>query len=179
MKRINTWADALTTGEAALDLGDGITVRIPTDKQRYIIDQTAGRTVKVWDYINNREQLIYGDTGDRDISALLVNATGRVVISRAGNTVTLDIMAVAPTSDLASGGTFITIPAGFRPAVRRDLPLPTNATASSSRSMFVLDSGAMGVWAPATTDSYRISLSYRTANPWPTSLPGTAVGAVA
>lgn len=148
-------------------------------RRPYTIDQTAGRVITVWDYLNNREQMIYGDTGDRDISALLVNATGRVVISRAGNTVTLDIMAVVPTSNLASGAVFITIPAGFRPAVRRDLPLPTNATASSSRSMYILDSGAIGVWAPATTDSYRISLSYRTANPWPTSLPGTAVGAVA
>lgn len=176
MKRKNSVTDALNTGEAELDLGEGLSTRLPLGRS-YTIDQSAGRVVKVWDYLNNREQLIYGDTGDRDISALLVNAAGRVVLSRAGNIVTLDFLGVTPTSDLVSGTTFITIPAGFRPTIRRDLPL--SAAASTFRSMFFFENGGIGVWAPSTTDSYRLSLSYRTANPWPTDLPGTAVGGVA
>jgi hypothetical protein len=32
------------------------------------IDQTAGRAIYTWDHLNNREQLIYGDTGWRDFA---------------------------------------------------------------------------------------------------------------
>lgn len=146
----------------------------PEPVQRYTIDQSAGRVVKVWDYLNNREQLIYGDTGDRDISSNLSKSTGKVVVSRMGNNVTLDLMGVAPTSELASGTVFLNIPSGFRSPIRKDLPLLANITGNASRSSFIFANGGMGVWNPSTSDLYRFTVSYRTNDPWPTSLPGVA-----
>lgn len=174
MRRTNTTTDALATGMATIDLGDNLTAEIPVGKRAYTIDQTAGRVVKVWDYLNNREQMIYGDTGDRDISSSLANATGKFIVSRAGNMVTLELAGVAPTSGLASGSTLIVPPAGFRSPIRRDFPLPANGTASLFRSAFLFANGGMGVWLPSTTDSYRLILTYRTNDPWPTTLPGVA-----
>lgn len=54
---------------------------IPTGMRpaAYRVDQTAGRTVTVWDYLNNREQVIYADTGIQDITALASNiSAGRI-----------------------------------------------------------------------------------------------------
>lgn len=171
MQRINTWQDAYKTGEAELGLGDGLSVRLALGRV-CTIDESAGRVVKVWDYLNQREQMIYGDTGDRDISALLTNATGKAYISRVGNLVTLDLDGILPTADLESGVTFLTPPAGFRPSLRRDFPLPASATANLWRSAFFFAGGGLGVWLPSVGDSYRTTLTYRTTEPWPASLPG-------
>lgn len=174
MRRTNTTTEALTTGTAVLDLGDELTAEIPLGKRAYTIDQSVGRTVKVWDYLNNREQLIYGDTGDRDISALLINSAGKVVISRTVNTVTLDLQGVKPSGELTSGSVFLPIPSGFRSPIRRDMALAADGLATVMRSCFIFANGGMGVWLPSTSDSYRLIISYRTNDPWPTALPGAA-----
>ncbi|HAY42804.1 MAG TPA: hypothetical protein DCY59_04310 [Micrococcaceae bacterium] len=143
---------------------------------RYTVDQSAGRVVKVWDYLNNREQLIYGDTGERDISALLVNAAGVVRLQRTGGTVHLYMQTIAPAT--ATSGVFLTLPSGFRPSTQRAFQLNTTSAGTAYRSAYMFTSGGVGVWLPATTDSYSFMYTFPTANPWPTTLPGVAVGSI-
>ncbi len=141
----------------------------------YRVDETAGRTVLVWDYLNNREQIVYGDTGERDISTLLVNATGRVTIARVGPMVHLSLEGVDPTSTVS--GVFLNLPVGFRPATRKDFSMASTVSSDSPlwRSAYVLASGALSIGSPALTDRYHYVLSYRSNDPWPASLPGVAV----
>lgn len=141
----------------------------------YRVSEAAGRTITVWDYANSREQLIYGDTGTRNVTTLLTNVTsGSAYISRNGNMVTFDLAQVAPSSTLASGGTFLVLPSGFRPTIRRDMPVFANSGGTIARAMFMFANGGVGVWSPATTDSYRHSMTFPTADPWPTTLPGVS-----
>lgn len=142
----------------------------------YVVDQAVGRTVKAWDYLNSREQLIYGDTGERDISSLLVGATGLVRLQREGNTVHLYLQGVSSTT--ATSGVFLTLPSGFRPATQRAFQLNVTSAGTSYRSAYMFTSGGVGVWVPSLTDSYSFAYSFPTPNPWPTSLPGTAVGSI-
>lgn len=169
MKRTNSVADALNSGEAELGLGDGLRTRIPLGRA-YTIDQTAGRVVKVWDHLNNREQIIYGDSGLRDVSELLTVArsAGTLHLSRSTQVVTLTINGLKPS---ATGSDIIAImPSGFRPA----------------RTVFFQAEGvsAMGqVTQYGNTQLYDWvkdipifgTVTFITADPWPPTLPGKAV----
>ncbi len=141
------------------------------------VDQTAGRAIYVWDDLNSREQLIYGDTGWRDVKGLTINGWTSTVLQlrRVGHIVTLSgaITATAATSDhylpvqpgftpsssiyhgVASG---IQVPPTFR-------PLGTNAT-----NHYVTSGGTSG--------TYNIQANYPTTDAWPTTLPGTASGTI-
>lgn len=173
MKRTNTWADAHTTKEAALDLGDGITVRIPTDKQRYTIDQTAGRTVKVWDYVNNREQLIYGDTGLRDITALstVPVTAGTITMQRVGHLGYLSFEGVKFST--SSSGVVLVVPSGLRPA-----QIPTFQLEGVVNRGQITLYGNVQIYNWTAGQPIYGSFTYPIADPWPTSLPGTAVGSL-
>lgn len=143
----------------------------------YTVSQSAGRVITVWDYLNNREQLVYGDTGVRDIAASLPTMTeGTARIRRNGSAVSLAI----DTAKFSNTGTFTlasVIPPGFRPDM-------------NFNGFAVQLSGADGYRASITTAgnlaiySYsggwvRGYLTWTTADTWPTALPGTAVGGVA
>lgn len=177
MKRINTWADATATKEAELDLGDGLNARIPLGRP-YTFDQSAGRVVKIWDYLNKREQIIYGDTGVRDITSLSTASAGRILLSRQGNTCWLYLEEVVPGTittynyDLLPAGT---IPSGFRPAQSywQDIPSQSNNPNGTRLYAAVARTGWLPIYNGAKeTDRYRAIISYPTPNPWPTSLPG-------
>lgn len=142
----------------------------------YTIDQTAGRVFKAWDYLNNREQIIYGDTGWRNIQ-LLGGATGTCRIRRVGNAVDIYIYEVT-----GPAGTFdfMAPPDGFRPPFRAtglydrwllftspltSDPLIRRAQAFGSNIRYY--NGAAG-------ESFSGHITYFTDDTWPTTLPGVA-----
>lgn len=154
-------------------------VAIPSQR----VDETAGRAIYTWDDVNNREQLIYGDTGWRDVRSLLANgwtvdsASAGILLRRYGNKVTLKIHRLDGseatrddfllTSDIGSGfhravgGTYVPIVTSLTTVGA--LSLQSNIQLARSTPMFV--SGFM-------------EASWETSQPWPTSLPGNGVGSI-
>lgn len=140
---------------------------------RYTLSEAAGRTVTVWDYLNQREQLIYGDTGWRDVSSWITPGRGYMVslmqVRRVGGTVHIRF------ADATGGtGTFFTPTAGFRVGSNTNrfwAPAVSNAGAvkqlRGNNYGFIVD----GVAASDVFNCYAI---YETSDPWPTALPGVA-----
>ena len=189
MKRISTDAEYLDSGKIVVD-ADGIPVNLgyrgtgsPEGKVSAPVGSTytdsaatngAIRWVKTSGTGNTGWQVEYGDTGVRDISHLLTDASGSISIHRIGQMVYLNAKGIVPASTLGSGSTFLgDLPVGFRPAERRDFYAMSILRDGVSRSMFQFPSGAMGVWVPSTSDKYHFQHSWITTNAWPTSLPGT------
>lgn len=135
----------------------------------YRVSETAGRVVTVWDYLNNREQLIYGDTGGRNITSLFTagGTHGGFTLRRVGHTCSLTLYNWSPALD--GSGTVAVIPVGFRPNITYGVP----AQGLSSR---IQVTGAGNVQAYNwTTAAVVASIVWITSDPWPTSLPGVAV----
>lgn len=141
------------------------------------VDNTAGRVIYTWDDTANREQLIYGDTGTRDISALLGEArtAGSVYLQRSGYLVTLAF------NDVVFGTLFNMqelpfLPVGFRPKVWTHFSSSPAATGVARGLLFKTD-GVMRAYLPATPGyTVQASVSFLTGDAWPTTLPGTAFG---
>lgn len=169
--------------------GPHIPVEIPEGMTTAAIlfSQTAGRVVTAWDYLNNREQLIYGDTGERDITALSARvAAGKVYIQRVGPDVTLTLSMVK-LSDVAGGASVDlfapgVIPAGFRHRRTTWYPVKANgatAVANAFRQFGITASGWLPIYSSAALeDEYRAVIKYTTSDPWPAALPGTAAGSI-
>ncbi|ASR84121.1 hypothetical protein SEA_WHEELBITE_28 [Arthrobacter phage Wheelbite] len=145
-------------------------------------DDTTGRTAYLYDWINNRSQIVYGDTGRRNISNMAPAETtfsggGKLAIRREGSTVDIYCVGWMPGAAgtvhlLASG-----LPAGFRPSNSRvwwgaQNGQPVLCTMSFDGSTIAIISNA------ATTHPIGFSFSYSTTDVWPTTLPGTADGAI-
>jgi hypothetical protein len=136
------------------------------------VDTTAGRVFYQWDNVNDREQLVYGDTGRRNMNSLILNVgAGSVILSRYGTMVTL---LFADFQDTTVGSTVSwpnLIPVGFRPANWIYMPIP------SGRTVTIQNAGQVSSNNHSST-VYQGSLSWRTDEAWPTTLPGTAVGSI-
>lgn len=168
MRRTNTWADATATKEAELDLGDGLNARIPLGRP-YKINQSAGRVVTVWDYLNQREQMIYGDTGWRSLpdTALLNGATAtRLLIRRKDETVVLRLSGVT----LGNSTQFLQLPEGFANISSR-FESPGGTFQMNSARVLIAPSG----WT-APTGAYFTHITFFATDVWPAILPGTAQG---
>jgi len=107
------------------------------------IDQSAGRTVYIWDHLNSREQMIYGDTGWRSIATDAtygIDAAGSyfgppqtsaaitaadLQLRRIGNVVYLaTTRAIQPKQDYSpSTNRLCILPPGFRSSGRSDSPI--------------------------------------------------------
>lgn len=141
------------------------------------VDQTAGRAIYTWDDLNNREQLIYGDTGWRNITANLLNgwAGGTIYLRRVGSVVTMRLTGTSGANKTAVD--FIGMDLGFRPLATTRVPFCATSTTVS-----VLEySPTTNAWRSANTDNLGSNFSeinWTTTDPWPTSLPGTAVGSI-
>lgn len=154
-----------------LDLGDQLEAEIPLGRREYTVNETAGRTVTVWDYLNGREQLIYGDTGWRNISSLLAsgNYAANVWIRRQRNEVTVNMQDVTTGAGLV---TLFTLASGYRPdnpSVRAGIISDGNNSRVVSpfgSSFRLMSMPGSGFWAGSVT--------FTTNDPWPTSLPGVA-----
>lgn len=160
--------------------------------QFYQVSQAAGRTVSVWDYLNSRYQLVYGDTGRRNITALFdgtaPNATvgisgGSVYLTRVGRMVELNMENVTlppgQTASVVDLGDII--PAGFLPPTVRDYPLGARLSTESTSGGGIRvnrGTGRMYIYLHVDGETIRVTATWLTEDPWPAVLPGIAVGSI-
>lgn len=149
------------------------------------VDNTAGRAVYTWDDIANREQLIYGDSGWRDVTALVspTYTATKVTLRRVGMQVTLNFDGLKSTTETGNS-TFMNMPAGFGTDLTNGLGnlrygLATELSGANPRIISPEpNSSGMRFLSYTTGVALHGSLIYYTRDPWPTSLPGTAVGTI-
>jgi hypothetical protein len=149
------------------------------------VDATAGRAIYTWDHLNNREQLIYGDTGERSVSAIdEVNIPRVSVLTlRAARETFRCSMAGDFTLIAGTAGTtdLFAIPAGFTPTANfARIGTATLSDGTQTRAVSYNSSTGCAYIpsAPATGGQWLVNLNYRTNNTWPTALPGTASGTI-
>lgn len=145
-------------------------------QQQVIVKETAGRTVSVWDYLNNREQLIYGDTGARNIlqSFNSVDLTaGRIQIRRSGSEVELIFYGVKPLGYNPASPILATLPAGFRPTTALLYNTPFYGTTGNGNRCIVNGNGTLQIYAWVDGNTVYGTLKWQTSDPWPTTLPGS------
>jgi hypothetical protein len=145
------------------------------------VDQTAGRAIYQWDDANNREQLIYGDTGVRDVKLDIKNGwtVSLMSLRRVGSMVTFGFYSMNPAAK--TDPVAYSMPSGFRPASYGGNLGFQVKTAFSPFTDNVSISGAGDVTPPAggISGSGIISLvTFSTSDAWPTTLPGTASGTI-
>jgi hypothetical protein len=166
--------------------GESVTV------QGSYVDETVGRRAFTWDAANGRWQMTYGDTGWRGISADLLNswagsATG-VSIRREGNTVTVAVGYRLDGSS-ATSDVFYAVPTGFLRStlvtgatiLAGTLMEGSNAGIAASYTALALvgfESASYDLQCQSRNLALTGYLSWHTADAWPTSLPGTAVGSI-
>lgn len=145
---------------------------------RVKVDNSVGRTTHVWDATNNRWQLVGGDTGPRNITALVNDvdpvAAGTILIYRTGRTVTLEFQGVRFTSGDASTTHLISglLLSGFRPRglMRLASPYPNGyALPSTNGDLTIVTGSASSIYTAFQWVSY---------DGWPTVLPGSASGSI-
>lgn len=133
------------------------------------VDETSGRAIFTWDYKNNRWQLIYGDTGWRDITASVgsVVTGGSVFVRRYGATVFITLLGVTvPINGTVAGA----LPIGFRIAHAVALPTPYG-------SITTWDTNGNLAFSALGTGRY-VGVTFLAGDTWPTTLPGTPVGSI-
>lgn len=151
------------------------------------VDQTAGRVIYQWDDLNYREQLIYGDTGWRNVRGLFeavcaangltyANIAGfsDPAIRRVGSTIYYRI-GVNITGALANVDFRTAMqPAGFKTDQIENWQMPASMTGSAGVIHFS-PANYIRFWT-AGNQTFIMSLS--TTDAWPTTLPGTAIGTI-
>ena len=146
-------------------------------------DETVGRRIWEWEQAQAAGsttaavgwQMVYGDTGWRDLSAALTNGwTGTVQIRRCVDLVEYDISAL--TASAATTGVPFTFASGWRigapSALHRGLVYTTGLT--FRRTATDKSGGAYTITGYQAADVLYGSGSGTTLDAWPTSLPGTA-----
>ncbi|QBZ73253.1 hypothetical protein SEA_MRGLOOPY_1 [Arthrobacter phage MrGloopy] len=147
------------------------------------VDQTAGRVIYQWDDLNQREQIIYSDTGWRDISSSLANGfLGSLLIRRQGGLVSVRGAVRCATGLTTMNGIFLAaLPTGFL-ATGSPWTFYTVRCNGSSTFFTLYKRGAelSFEYSPVVQDVYecRFEISFSTTDAWPTALPGTASGVI-
>jgi hypothetical protein len=152
------------------------------------VDQTAGRAIYTWDDVNNREQIIYGDTGWRDVtSSILAPFTvNGLRLRRNLNRVTIQWDSLSSPPAAPSGSAF-TAPAGFtvsnrdpsyfgRSTIQQAANSIGNLWSFGWNSASLIPQQCVGSWFSSLY--FNGGFTYLTDDPWPTTLPGTAVGTI-
>lgn len=154
------------------------------------VANTAGRTAYAWDAVNNRQQLIYGDTGWRSIPLAPGVTTGQILVRRNLNRVSVRLVGVMPISTSRNIGA--APPSGFMPS---DGGVPGSnfvtglviAGASITSDWHRIDVYRFAIqwqgdirtgWNTVPAEALGGQIDYLTDDPWPTSLPGSAVGSI-
>lgn len=147
------------------------------------VDQTAGRVIYQWDDVNLREQIIYGDTGWRDITSLMSNSfLGNVLVRRVGSTITVRGSVKCPVGTTSMNGIFLSaLPSGFAGASSPWIFFPVRC--NGNPGFFTLYKRAAELsfeTSPVVTElmETRFEVSFSTVEAWPTTLPGTASGSI-
>lgn len=148
-------------------------------KSAVTVDSSVGRVVRVWDDANSRNQIIYGDTGWRDISGMLINgwsARTFLRLKRQGSRVSLIHRGLDGTN-ATSGKVISALPSGFRPATDTS---GGGRSWDDQWSLLTLDWRGE-LWADVGNlyaNNAALYLTWETEQPWPSILPGTAVGTI-
>lgn len=144
------------------------------------VDQTAGRAIYTWDDLNNREQLVYGDTGWRNLSAELINGwsggTGSLYVRRYGSMVFMRIVGIGPAN--ATNDAFLNSISGFRHSGLQGWEAIATGLSSTQALLMREQGGTLSIVRQNPPSGIFASLSWPTDDPWPTSLPGTASGSI-
>lgn len=143
-------------------------------------DTSVGRRLFVNDEVNGRPQMVYGDTGWRDIAGLLINGwtanANQVLLRRHGATVMLKLIGIDRTN--ATSDAFLNSITGFRnpngqgwwPYARSD-----GSISHMREQSGILNLVARTVGAGAQTYA---TFQWLTDDAWPASLPGNAYGVI-
>lgn len=149
-------------------------------------EKTAGIATYAFDEVSNRDQLIYGDTGWRDItlSTTMLNGwTVGTIFARRKNCWDVEVLVENLQGAAATSGTAFVLPVGFGRNIAR-LSRQTLTTASggavASYRVDVQGTGGTVVPAPfgAGTPALYGALKFSTVEAWPTTLPGTASASI-
>lgn len=165
------------------------------------VDQAAGRAIYTWDDANDREQLVYGDTGWRALSndvtyvkhadgspMPISGAAGQLHIRRVGNVVYVAAFRLVVDRVADSTSTVrVVLPAGFEADVA-PISWPWTMWDSttvrmvypSGSSAFIPGAAPQSPWPIQATNAQGAStnFSWVTNKAWPTTLPGVAVGSI-
>lgn len=154
------------------------------------IDQTAGRAMYIFDEVNNREQIVYGDTGWRKVvneGEVATQPNLSVYARREGRTVTMSTIEHTAGGSTTAATLLYNIPAGFKPNSGQTNPamifsgtiLDEGALPIANTSLYSITAGADTLMLkPASGKRHYGVISYPTNDAWPTVLPGTAVGII-
>lgn len=145
-------------------------------------DTAGGRALYTYDWANNRDQRIYGDTGIRNLT-LDNGFVGALTLRRYNDTVSLAGAIKRPPGGSLNGTFLTSVPVGFAPA-----------SSVWTYTMVRHSGNAAGFWlyrknteltfiesVPGNeTDAVevRFEVSWTTTQNWPSVLPGTAIGAI-
>lgn len=147
------------------------------------VDNTAGRAIYTWDdtAVPGREQLLWGDTGSREISAFL-DATkwvaGNIKIRRVGSEVELRAYGLDNVAGVVGsvGVLNAQLPAGFRNQHTVAGMAQVGATIGQVITAFsATNATIVGVVDGAICG---FTAKWQTTDPWPTVLPGNADGTI-
>lgn len=142
------------------------------------VDNTVGKVISIWDETQNRSQIIYGDTGDRDIAATYGNGTFAVLkVRRVGSWVELVCLGWVPPANSTPNALLSSLPVGYRNYNSRAFAAVDNNTTLRPATLAANTSG-LSIPGNTTASSISFSLTYQTLDTWPTVLPGTAVGSI-
>ena len=153
----------------------------PITNLGFYTDESVGRRLFQWDANNSRWQQTYSDTGVRDMTGLTLtdgwalSTSNYFTLRRVGNVVSLG---TELTGASVTGTNITTIPAGFRPSFGGWSFAFAIGASSTARLCEVTVAGAMVVFDYTTSAQHRIHSTWITNDAWPTTLPGTASGAI-
>ncbi|AZS07980.1 hypothetical protein SEA_GREENHEARTS_1 [Arthrobacter phage GreenHearts] len=144
------------------------------------VDTTAGRAIYQWDDLNLREQLMYGDTGFRQLT-LENGYLGGLYLRRWGSMVNLTGTITRPVGGSLNGIFYSQIHIGFRPQNSNWVHHPVRHSNNAAWFSFYRKYTEF-TFENSTGDSdaaqVRIDVTWMTVDPWPTVLPGIASGTI-
>jgi len=148
------------------------------------IDKTVGNAVYIWDWVDNTERLVGGDTGWLNVNHLLSNGwtlgtAGRLLLRREAKKVSLFMQNVVPPSSGGSAYFLKGLPTAFRPALATQRLMVQGGNGSRALPFIVrrveldIRVGTDGdVPGSLLGDQYSGTLAvWDTDDPWPTSIP--------
>lgn len=147
--------------------------------RQQVIDDAAGRRIITWDDVNNRDQLLYGDTGFRNIG-ITENPPytgGLIILRRVGSIVQLAITDLILKSGITGNIEMSLIPSGFRANVQGE---GLNAYSAERNRLIAIAGVSTFRISAVTAATARVSatMQWMTSDPWPSVLPGTANGTI-
>ena len=147
-------------------------------------DETVGRRIFTWDTVNSRWQMTYGDTGWRDISALLTVPANVTILRAYLRRVSSSVFFALAGSN--ANGTAQTVSltgwtgsAGMTPTAEMSTVSASLGQTSIAATLYYYSYSPYLTWTMAANAAAHYPLlAGSTSAAWPTALPGSAVGTI-